>query len=114
MKRGTGTAERNENSRHATLCCCDVAREPYRESAMAIYLFAKRIQFAHQDIFHAAFVSCAYVYMYACVYACVRVAYTRIYPQAKLHRQFFFLRCSKSSTIANAILHKTPSASLSV
>lgn len=69
MKRGTGT-ERNENSRHATLCCCDVAREPYRESAMAIYLFAKRIQFAHQDIFHAAFVSRAYVYMYACVYAC--------------------------------------------
>lgn len=109
MKQGTGTAERNENSRHATLCCCDVAREPYRESAMAIYLFAKRIQFAHQDIFHAALVSRAYVYMYACV------RYTRIYPQAKLHRQFFFLCCScKSSTIANAIFHKTPSASLSV
>lgn len=81
--------------------CAAATLRPYRESAMAIYLFAKRIQFAHQDIFHGAFVLCMRVYVYARAHALLAFAY----PQAKLHWRFFFLRhfsfydC-KNSTIA--------------
>lgn len=85
--------------------CAAATLRPYRESAMAIYLFAKRIQFAHQDIFHDAFVLCACVRVYICVCTRAHALLAFAYPQAKLHWRFFFLRhfsfCGcKSSTIA--------------